>query len=165
MRRRVLLATLTAIGSGGGCLQFTDNQEANSSTNTSEAVSEVSATRTERPPGGSETSEESEETPKRQRTTAGVPMVQYNPARTGYAPNETAPTGSITPRWEFDAGGGPSPGLSSPTVADSAVYVGSQDRTVYAVSEADGTERWRFSTGGAIWESLAVVNDTVYVGG
>ena len=35
---------------------------------------------------------------------------------------------------------------SSPTVVNGVVYIGSDDRSVYALNASTGTELWRFST-------------------
>ena len=47
---------------------------------------------------------------------------------------------------------------SSPTLNEdgSVLYVGSHDGTVYALATADGSELWRFNTGGVVFASPAV---------
>ncbi|WP_251344359.1 PQQ-binding-like beta-propeller repeat protein [Haloplanus halophilus] len=85
----------------------------------------------------------------------------YDDANTGHAPDNTGPTDGVGPRWTFETGGQVS---SSPAVVDGTVYVGSNDRNVYALSAADGTERWRFETDGWVRGGPTVVDDTVYVG-
>ncbi|MGE0299441.1 PQQ-binding-like beta-propeller repeat protein [Pseudonocardia sp.] len=54
---------------------------------------------------------------------------------------------------------------SSPAVADGALYVGSNDRYLYAVDAATGRERWRYLAAGAITSSPAVAGGVVFVGG
>jgi eukaryotic-like serine/threonine-protein kinase len=54
--------------------------------------------------------------------------------------------------------------LSSPTVADGVVYVGSGDRHVYALDAASGALRWKFETGNVVHATPAVSNGTVYIG-
>jgi outer membrane protein assembly factor BamB len=54
--------------------------------------------------------------------------------------------------------------ISSPSLADGVVYVGSDDKNLYAVEAKTGTEKWRFSTGGPVRSSPAIVNGTVYFG-
>jgi outer membrane protein assembly factor BamB len=51
-------------------------------------------------------------------------------------------------------------------VVDGIVYIGSNDKNLYALNAADGTERWRFTTGkgGGVWSSPAVVDGVIYVG-
>jgi eukaryotic-like serine/threonine-protein kinase len=54
--------------------------------------------------------------------------------------------------------------LSSPTVVQDTVYVGSGDGNVYAIDAASGALHWKFHTGNVVHASPAVANDTVYVG-
>jgi len=54
--------------------------------------------------------------------------------------------------------------LSSPVVADGAVFFGSGDGHVYALSAADGQRRWTFDAGEVVHASPAVVDGVVYVG-
>ena len=57
---------------------------------------------------------------------------------------------------------------SSPALSrdGSTVYVGSEDKNLYAVHAADGTEAWKFATGDIVESSPALSHDgsTVYVG-
>lgn len=53
---------------------------------------------------------------------------------------------------------------SSPTVVDGAVYVGSGDMHVYALTASDGSEQWRFKTDGMVMSSPAAVDETIYIG-
>jgi len=69
-------------------------------------------------------------------------------------------------KWEFATGGSVS---SSPAVSHlGVVYVGSEDRKVYAVRSSDGTAEggeWPFVTGGRVTSSPAIDSEgTVYVG-
>jgi eukaryotic-like serine/threonine-protein kinase len=54
--------------------------------------------------------------------------------------------------------------LSSPTVVDGTVFVGSGDGNVYALDAASGKLRWKFHTGNVVHASPAVAGGTVYVG-
>jgi len=63
--------------------------------------------------------------------------------------------------WSFATG---SRVVSSPTVADGTVFVGSRDANVYALAADDGSEQWRFQTGTYVFSSLTVVDGTVFVG-
>jgi eukaryotic-like serine/threonine-protein kinase len=54
--------------------------------------------------------------------------------------------------------------LSSPTVVQDTVYVGSGDGNIYAIDAASGALRWKFRTGNVVHASPAVANDTVYIG-
>jgi len=63
-------------------------------------------------------------------------------------------------RWKFATGG---PIVSSPSVADGTVYVGSADRNLYAVDAKTGLMRWKFDAQGDVNSSPAVVDGVVYV--
>ena len=54
--------------------------------------------------------------------------------------------------------------LSSPTIANNTVYIGSGDQHVYALDAATGVLRWRFAAGDVIHASPAVANGLVYIG-
>lgn len=54
--------------------------------------------------------------------------------------------------------------LSSPTVANGTVYIGSGDQNVYALDAATGALKWSFATGDVVHASPAVANGLVYVG-
>jgi eukaryotic-like serine/threonine-protein kinase len=54
--------------------------------------------------------------------------------------------------------------LSSPVVADGAVYFGSGDGNVYALDAATGALRWKFATGDVIHASPAFYAGSLYVG-
>jgi len=53
---------------------------------------------------------------------------------------------------------------SSPTVVNGIIYVGSDDKKLYAISVTTGQPLWTGSTRAPIWSSPAVVNGIVYVG-
>jgi len=54
--------------------------------------------------------------------------------------------------------------LSSPTVANGTVYIGSGDQHVYALDAATGTLKWSFATGDVVHAAPALANNTVYIG-
>lgn len=54
--------------------------------------------------------------------------------------------------------------LSSPTVVQGTVYVGSGDGNVYALDAATGALHWKFHTGNVVHASPAVANGTLYIG-
>lgn len=54
--------------------------------------------------------------------------------------------------------------LSSPTVDNGTVYVGSGDQHVYALNAATGTLKWKFKTGDVVHASPAVAGGLVLVG-
>jgi len=53
---------------------------------------------------------------------------------------------------------------SSPAIVKQTVYVGSGDRSIYALDAATGKMKWRFRTGDGVHTSPAVWNGTVYAG-
>ena len=63
--------------------------------------------------------------------------------------------------WSFTTG---SVVLSSPTVVDGVVYVGSEDNNTYALNATTGAKVWSFTTGSSVYSSPAVANGVVYVG-
>ena len=88
------------------------------------------------------------------------PRFRADSEQTGAAPFVTADDRGVP--WVFETGKGI---FSSPVIsADGTIFVGSADRTFYAL-RPDGTERWRFVTGEII-DSAAVLDDTggVYFG-
>ncbi|WP_199243670.1 outer membrane protein assembly factor BamB family protein [Haloplanus rallus] len=97
------------------------------------------------------------------------PQHHRDAANTGHAPAVSGPVADVDRTW---ASAGPSGQVfaddnrptSSPAVVDGTVYVGSNDRYVRALPVADGSERWRYRTGGKVFSSPAVVDGTVYVG-
>ena len=56
--------------------------------------------------------------------------------------------------------------FSSPAIgADGTVYVGSDDKNVYALDGATGAKKWEFKTGGGVRSSPAIGADgTLYIG-
>ncbi|WP_423146273.1 PQQ-binding-like beta-propeller repeat protein [Rubrolithibacter danxiaensis] len=63
--------------------------------------------------------------------------------------------------WKFKTAGKI---FSSPAVFEGVVYVGSEDKNLYAIDVENGNLLWRFKTGGAVHSSPAVFKNTVYFG-
>ncbi len=78
--------------------------------------------------------------------------------------SSTAPAGpsSLSLAWKFPTNGSV---ISSPTVVDGVVYVGSQDKNIYAIGAWSGALIWKFATQGAVESAPAVVDGKVYTGG
>lgn len=68
---------------------------------------------------------------------------------------------NVSLRWTFETGGGV---VSSPSIVDGRVYVGSQDRNVYCLDARNGMPIWNYTTGFRIKSSPAVVDGRVYTG-
>ena len=98
---------------------------------------------------------------KKQSLPSPWPMFRGNPQHTGLSPFSTANNkGKL--KWKFKTNG---PIKSSPAIApDSTIYVGSDDKYLYAISP-DGTLKWKFKTGDWIHSSPAISSDgTIYIG-
>lgn len=54
--------------------------------------------------------------------------------------------------------------MSSPTVVNGVVYIGSGDQHVYALDAATGALRWSFATGDVVHATPAVSGGVVYIG-
>ena len=67
-----------------------------------------------------------------------------------------------TQKWAFQTGDRV---ISSPAIGpDGTIYVGSNDKKLYAINP-NGTRKWAFSTGGVVKSSPAIGPDgTIYVG-
>ena len=63
--------------------------------------------------------------------------------------------------WRFNTGKSV---VSSPTVAEDAVYVGSSDGNLYALDAASGVTLWRYWTWESVFSSPATAEGIVYVG-
>ena len=76
------------------------------------------------------------------------------------AAGQSAPE-NLTLRWKFTTDGAV---ISSPSVADGMVYVGSQDKNIYCLDSRTGSLVWNFTTGARIKSSPAIADGMVYVG-
>jgi glucose dehydrogenase len=83
-----------------------------------------------------------------------------NPEHTGVYGNGGTEPGN-TELWRFATGAGV---YSAPAVANGVVYVGSEDKNLYAIDAATGKEKWRFTTGEHVFVSPTVADGVVYVG-
>lgn len=70
-------------------------------------------------------------------------------------------TGFGNLQWKFKTGGKV---FSSPAVVGDIAYIGSEDKSLYAVDIRTGKQLWKFKTGGAVHSSPAVFNKIVYFG-
>ena len=87
-------------------------------------------------------------------------MFRGDPAHSGiYA--GTAPKKFHRVKWRFPTGDRI---VSSPVIANNAIYFGGDDGNIYAVNAENGTQLWKYSTGGPVPATPAVVNGTLYVG-
>jgi outer membrane protein assembly factor BamB len=88
----------------------------------------------------------------------------FDLANTGFNPYENVLKPSnvhrLRMKWSFSTGRA----VSSPTVANGVVYVGSVDDKLYALDAATGITKWSYTTRDYINSSAAVANGVVYIG-
>jgi outer membrane protein assembly factor BamB len=68
---------------------------------------------------------------------------------------------NLTLAWKYPTKGAV---MSSPSIENGVVYVGSQDKNIYAINAWTGALVWSYPTGGTIESSAAVANGKVYIG-
>jgi outer membrane protein assembly factor BamB len=68
---------------------------------------------------------------------------------------------SFSLSWKFQTNGSV---ISSPSVVDGTVYIGSQDKNIYAIGAWSGNLIWKYTTDGPVICSPAVANGKVFVG-
>ena len=90
--------------------------------------------------------------------TKSWPMWRHDPEHSGTG--QSGPM-NITLRWNFTTGGAV---ISSPSVVDDKVYVGSNDKNIYCLDALSGSLVWNYTTGFGIKSSPAVVDGKVYIG-
>jgi len=86
------------------------------------------------------------------------PMWRRDPSHS--ASGQSGPA-ALTLRWKFTTSGAI---VSSPSMVDGIVYVGSQDKNIYALDARSGRFIWNFSTTSPIKSSPAVAEGKVYTG-
>lgn len=64
-------------------------------------------------------------------------------------------------KWSFTTGGR---SLASPVLDQGTLFIGSDDRSLYALDAANGKLRWKFVTSGPVRSTAAVDSGTVYFG-
>ena len=93
-----------------------------------------------------------------------VPTSDWPMWRADASHSSTAQVGpsNLTLAWKFTTNGSV---ISSPSVANGIVYVGSQDKNIYALGAWSGNLIWKFTTQDAMISSPAIANGKVYTGG
>ena len=82
------------------------------------------------------------------------PMIHHDLQHSGKTTNPGPSSADV--KWDFGINDA---GPSSPAIAsDGTIYVGSNDRKLYAV-KPDGTKKWEFETGDRVQSSPAVDSD------
>lgn len=85
-------------------------------------------------------------------------MFRHDSAHT--ASGQSAPE-NLTLRWNFTTDGAV---ISSPSIADGRVYVGSNDKNVYCLDSRTGNLLWNFTINERIKSSPAIADGRVYMG-
>nr|WP_320162781.1 PQQ-binding-like beta-propeller repeat protein [uncultured Methanoregula sp.] len=68
---------------------------------------------------------------------------------------------NVAPLWTYNTGKGV---FSSPAIADGVVYIGSDDKNMYAINLSTGQLKWGFPTGDAVASSPFIADNVVYIG-
>lgn len=103
-----------------------------------------------------------------QATTAAWRQFHFTASGTRSNPYEsilnTRTAAGLRLKWKYITG--PYSGVvSSPAVVGTVVYIGSEDKNVYALDANTGAKLWNYTTGANInYSSPAVVNGVVYIG-
>ena len=87
-------------------------------------------------------------------------MFRGGPEHTGIYPSTTSPALNQVV-WKFRM---PRKILSTPLVHGETVYVGSADKSLYAIDRVSGTLKWKFETGGPVNSSPAILDGVVFFG-
>jgi outer membrane protein assembly factor BamB len=86
------------------------------------------------------------------------PMFRHDAARSSIG---TGGPLNLTLVWKYTTEGAV---MSSPSIENGIVYVGSQDKNIYAIDAWSGTKIWNYTTLGTIESSAAVANGKVFIG-
>ena len=87
------------------------------------------------------------------------PMWRADPSHSSTA--QVGPS-SLALAWNYTTEGSV---ISSPSVVDGIVYVGSQDKNIYALGAFSGSLIWKFTTQDSQVSSPAIINGRLYTGG
>jgi outer membrane protein assembly factor BamB len=87
-------------------------------------------------------------------------MFRADPQHTGVFASGSVETNNNL-LWTFDKKNSP---ITAPVIADGVVFFGSEDNNLYALFTANGTEKWRYTTGDTIRSVPAVADGIVCFG-
>lgn len=89
-------------------------------------------------------------------------MFRFNAQHTG---DYSSIAGNVAPnnltKWKFSANGNV---FSSPAIANDVVYIGSEDKNIYAINAHLGTRIWKYQTNDNVSATPSIANGIVYVG-
>ncbi|MDS0474390.1 PQQ-binding-like beta-propeller repeat protein [Natrinema sp. 1APR25-10V2] len=104
----------------------------------------------------------------KKRVTGEWPMADFDPAHSGYAPDERGPGSSPAPLWQTGTGNDrrlTESGLGgAPAVRDGTLYLGASSGDVIAADATTGEEVWRNGTNFYIESSVAIGDEQLFVG-
>jgi outer membrane protein assembly factor BamB len=86
------------------------------------------------------------------------PMFRHDALRSSIG---TGGPSNLTLGWKFTTNGAV---MSSPSIMNGVLYVGSQDKNLYAIDAWSGDSIWNYTTSGTIESSPAVANGKVFIG-
>jgi outer membrane protein assembly factor BamB len=86
-------------------------------------------------------------------------MYKFNPSRTGYNPNASAPVENVRKAWEFQTDGKI---VTSPAKVGNSVYAASRDGFLYSLAKSDGSVQWTFDAGNDLVASPTVLDGSVF---
>lgn len=92
-------------------------------------------------------------------TSEAWPSVRHDPALTGANLDAAGPNGDIGPAWIARTG----TTRGGPVVRDGVLYTGNRDGQLYALDAETGSQEWRTTVEGEIWQSPAVTDERVIV--
>lgn len=93
--------------------------------------------------------------------TAEWSSFHYGAGNRGYTPDGAGPVERFRTRWQFATRNRVDG--AAPVVTDGVLYVGSHDRSLYALDLDNGTELWSYDTGDRVDAPAAVADGTVVV--
>lgn len=86
-------------------------------------------------------------------------MFHHDLGLTGYSTSSAPNTNGTL--WTYQTGADV---MSSPAIVDGVVYIGSNDKNVYALDLYTGSKIWNYTTDGLVYSSPAVFGGKVFVG-
>ncbi|MDD2798036.1 MAG: SUMF1/EgtB/PvdO family nonheme iron enzyme [Bacteroidales bacterium] len=84
-----------------------------------------------------------------------------NLMRTGEFTKTGVSVPNIKEKWTFTTGAAVT---SSPVVVNGILYIGSDDKNVYAIDANTGVQKWKYSTGNFVRSSATILNDSLFIG-
>lgn len=175
--RRQFLAAAGLSAMLTGCLRLSQDETPTSRTEraatpvpttapeqTVEAAKNTAEPTTANPETESEPNTSAEQTETGQSNIAGSwPQFQRDAANIGHHAGTTGPKQYPAELWSFATDAGFTV-TQNPIVAEGTVVIGSNDKQVYGINVASGSERWSVDTGAEVWGTAGYSDGTVLIG-